>query len=116
MTVNNSGDGYAEPDSVVATDRLSSSVEMYIGTGAVSPVSVNEDTSTLIYSYSAGDLGNTTDDIDFTSENSASPAYTYTPVPDVDGYDSTVTGFRINPKGTFDAGTSFSFSYTVRIK
>ena len=116
VTVNNSGDGYAEQDSVVVTDRFSPNTDFYIGAGAVSPVSVSEDTSTLLYSYSAGNLGSTTDDIDFTSENVASPAYTYTPVPDVDRYDSLVTGFRINPKGTFAAGTSFNFSYTVRIR
>ena len=116
VTVNNSGDGFAEPDSVVATDRFSPNTEFFIGTGAVSPVSVNEDTSTLIYSFSVGNLGSTTDDIGFTSENAASPAYTYTPVPDVDGYDTLVTGFQINPKGRFAAGTSFNFSYTVRIR
>jgi uncharacterized repeat protein (TIGR01451 family) len=111
----NSGNGYAENDSIVLTDVLPAGVELQVGTGAASPVTINAGTSTLTYNFSS--WASTADDIAFTSDNGASPAYTYTPAdPDADQYDPAIRGFRINPKGTFDASSSFTFIYRVRIE
>jgi len=116
VTVNNTGDGYVENDTTFLTDRIPAGVEMYVSGIPASAADVNVGTSTLSYTTGAS-FGDTSDDISFTSESGASPAYTYTPVPDpVDGYDSSVTGLRINPKGTFAASSDITIQFTVRVK
>jgi uncharacterized repeat protein (TIGR01451 family) len=112
ITVSNNGNAPPNTDTLVVRDNVPSTVSMYIGTGATSPVTFVQGTTLLSYTYSG--LASTGDDIAFTSEASASPAYTYTPVP-VSGYDSAVTGFKIEPKGDFDGSTSFDLTYEVMI-
>lgn len=113
ISVNNSGNASPETDSVVVRDRIPPAVQMFIGTGATSPVSFDPGTTILSYTYTS--LASTTDDITFTSESGPSPAYTYTPVPDAQGYDGAVTGFRVDPNGTFGGSTGFDLVYEVRI-
>lgn len=113
ITVTNSGNASPNTDTMVIRDTVPSTVQMYIGTGVSSPVSFDPGTTTLSYNYSS--LASTTDDISFTSESGPSPAYTYTPVPDPQGYDGSLTGFRVDPDGDFDGSTSFDLSYDVRI-
>ncbi len=60
-----------------------------------------------------------TDDLEFSSDGGAT--YTYTPVPDADGYDSNVTHFRGLTGGAFAASNgvsnpSFSFQFRVRVQ
>ena len=112
IDVSNGGNAPPNADTLVVRDNVPTSVSMYIGTGAASPVTFDAGTTLLSYTYSS--LASTGDDIAFTSESSGSPAYTYTPVP-VSGYDSAVTGFKIEPKGNFDASTSFDLTYEVMI-
>jgi hypothetical protein len=68
--------------------------------------------------YTFADLASTADDLAFTSESGAAPAYTYTPTGDPDGYDSAVTGFQVNPKGSFlpAPGSSFTLQYKLRLR
>ena len=113
IAVTNSGNASADTGSVVVRDTIPSTVWMYIGTGAASPVTFNQGTTSLNYSYTS--LASTTDDLGFTSESVPSPAYTYTPVPDAQGYDGAVTGFRIDPEGTFGGSTGFNVTYQVRV-
>jgi uncharacterized repeat protein (TIGR01451 family) len=113
ISVTNSGNAAPDTDSVVVRDRIPTSVQLYVGTGAGSPVTFDPGTTILSYTYSS--LASTTDDISFTSESGSSPAYTYTPVPDAQGYDGAVTGFRVDPKGDFGGSTGFDLVYEVRI-
>ncbi len=113
ISVTNSGNASPDTDSVAVRDRITATVQMYIGTGAVSPVTFDPGTTALSYTYSS--LASTTDDIAFTSESGSSPAYTYTPAPDAQGYDGAVTGFRVDPKGDFGGSTGFDLVYEVRI-
>ena len=36
-------------------------------------------------------------------------------LPDVQGFDGAVTGFKVDPQGDFDGSTSFGLTYEVRI-
>lgn len=69
-------------------------------------------TSGLTYIFTA--LGNGTDDVSFSNDGGAT--YTYTPTPDGNGVDASVTHIRINPKGTFNASSSFQIQFRVRVK
>ncbi|MDT8395734.1 MAG: hypothetical protein RRA32_04695 [bacterium] len=113
ITTTNSGNAPPNSDSLAIRDSIPAVVTMYVGTGAASPVTFDAGTTLLSYSYVS--FASTGDDIAFTSGSSASPAYTYTPVPDAQGYDSAVTGFRIEPQGDFDGSTSFDLTYQVMI-
>lgn len=114
IQVSNVGNGWTVTDSVVITDTVQSGTEMYVGDGSASPVIWSGAGSGLTYSFVS--LGDTGDDIAFTSESGPSPAYTYNPSGVPDGYDSAVKGFRINPKGAFNPSSSFTLSPRVRVK
>jgi uncharacterized repeat protein (TIGR01451 family) len=112
IEVSNGGNAPPNTDTISVRDTVPAAVSMYIGTGATSPVTFDAGTTLLSYTYSG--LASTGDDIAFTSMSSGSPAYTYTPVP-VSGYDSAVTGFKVDPQGDFDGSTSFDLTYEVMI-
>ena len=116
VLVTNTGDGPTNSDSVYIRERIPTSSELYVGDGTVSPVIFSNSGSGLTYTFTS--LGSVTDDLAFTSESGASPAYTYTPAGDVDGYDSAVTGFQVNPKGVFlpAPGSSFTLQYRLRVR
>jgi hypothetical protein len=114
ILVSNVGNGGTVVDSVYLIDSIPTSTEMYVGDGIVSPVTWSGAGSGLSYTFSG--LGDGSDDIAFTSDSGPSPAFTYTPAGDVDGYDSAVRGFRVNPKGSFSPTTSFNVSSTVRVR
>jgi uncharacterized repeat protein (TIGR01451 family) len=115
IQVINLGNGPTMTDSVFVTDTIPPGTEMYVGDGSTSPVIWSEAGSGLTYSFVS--LGDTGDDIDFTSDSGPSPTYNYTPVWDADGYDSAVTGFQVNPKGAMNPdSSSFTFSLRVRVK
>jgi uncharacterized repeat protein (TIGR01451 family) len=114
IQVSNLGNGWAATDSVYLTDTIPAGTEMFVGGGASSPVTWSGAGSGLSFSF--GGLGDGGDDIAFTSDNGPSPAFTYTPAGDADGYDRAVKGFRVNPKGSFNPSTSFTVFPTVRIR
>ncbi len=62
--------------------------------------------------YSFAGLGSTTDGIEFS--NGAS--WTYTPVPDANGYDANVRAIRVKPVTTFKAGGSFTVRFRVKLR
>lgn len=62
--------------------------------------------------YSFAGLGSTTDGIEFSNGTS----WTYTPVPDANGYDANVRAIRIKPVTTFKAGGSFTVRFRVKLR
>jgi uncharacterized repeat protein (TIGR01451 family) len=122
ITSSNSGFAATDTDSVMVTDSIPANTEMYVGdiAGAGSgPLVFFEGSPPSTLSYSFGSLGNSTDDIEFSSDGGMS--YTYTPVPDADGYDSNVTHFRGLPGGALAASNGinhpgFSFQFRVRVQ
>lgn len=122
VQVTNSGLGTPDNDSLLVTDPVPADTELFVndlaGAGPVvfidgsSPVN-----SGLSYTFSS--LGSATDDLEFSNDNGVT--WTYTPVPDIDGYDANVTNIRINPKGVMRAsdGTNnptFTLRFQVRVQ
>ena len=62
--------------------------------------------------YAFGGLGSTTDGIDFYDGTS----WSYTPVPDADGYDARVRAIRIKPVTTFKTAGSFTLRFRAQIQ
>lgn len=114
IQVTNVGNGATGTDSVVVTDAVPPGGEMYVGDGSSSPVTWSGAGSGLSYSFAG--LGDAADDIAFTSESGPSPAFTYTPAGDADGFDGAVTGFRISPAGALDPSASFTLNLRVRVR
>jgi hypothetical protein len=68
--------------------------------------------------YTFGGLGDGSDDLEF---DDGSLTFTYTPVPDVDGYDSSVAAIRVSPKGILGASRgggdpSFELRFRQRVR
>ncbi len=121
--ITNIGQGPAAPDSVTVQEAVTSNTEMYVGDldGTGSPVRFTDGGVSSNLTYSFGGLGNGGDDIAFSSESGPAPAFTYTPVPNANGFDPNVTRFRVNPKGTMPESNGindpgFTLQFRVRVK
>jgi len=122
ITSSNSGFAATDTNSVTVTDSIPANTEMFVGditTSGSGPLAFIDGgtPSALAYTFTA--LGNSMDDIEFSSDGGAS--YTYTPAPDADGYDSNVTHFRGLTSGAFAASDGinnpgFSFQFRVRVQ
>ena len=121
ITVNNQGGRPADLDSTVITDRIptdSSLVVSDIGGGGSGPLIFIDGSPASGLTYTFTSLTSTTDDLEFSSDGGAS--FGYTPTPDGNGVDASVTDIRINPKGVFlpssGAGNpGFSIGFRVRV-
>jgi hypothetical protein len=118
----NSGDGSVDANTFVITEAIPGNTALRVvdfdGVTA-GPVQFSDGSpaSGLTYSFIA--LGNTSDDVSFSSDNGAS--FTYTPSPDANGVDLAVTNIRITPQATFlgntgsgDPAASFAFKTVVQ--
>jgi len=121
ITVTNQGGGAADADTVIITDAVPADTELFVGDlgglPAGSPIAFIDGTTASGLSLSFISLGNGLDDIEFSDVG----GFPYTPIPDVDDYDSAVTDIRLLTKGTFAAsdGTnhpSFTIMFKVRIQ
>jgi len=105
IVVTNNGDASPDADSVYVTAPVDSTNEAYDVTTGVSFT----DGSTS----SALTLGTVT----YSSTAAPGPyVYDYTPVPDGQGYDGSVTSIKINTTGTMAFGGSPSPSFTVKFR
>ena len=122
ITSSNSGFAVTDTDSVIITDSIPANTEMFVGDIAAvgsGPLAFIDGSTSSALSYTFTALGSSTDDIEFSSDGGVT--YTYTPVPDADGFDSNITHFRGLTGGAFAAsnGTSkpgFSFQFRVRVQ
>ena len=119
----NSGLGTPDNNTVVVTDPIPANTELFVndlGGPGSGPVVLIDGTapvnSGLTYTFTS--LASTTDDIEFSNNNGST--WTYTPVPDADGYDANVTNIRINLKGVRSSdGTNhptFTLRFSVRVQ
>ena len=120
----NTGLGTPDNDSLLVSDAVPANTELFvndIGGAGSGPVVLIDGTapvnSGLTYTFTS--LSSNTDDIEFSNDNGFN--WTYTPVPDADGYDANVTNIRINPKGVMRAsdGTdhpTFTLRFRVRVQ
>lgn len=119
ITLTNSGPGQADSNSVNVTDAIPAHTIMYvgdIGASGTGPVVFTQGSTSSGLSYTFTSLSSTTDNLDFSNNNGTT--WTYTPVPDANGFDAAVTNIRIRPQGVMAAaGTGNpSFSLTFRVK
>jgi uncharacterized repeat protein (TIGR01451 family) len=119
ITITNTGPGTVDSNTAIISDPVPTNTMLYVGDiGAVGSgpiVFANGSTSSgLTYTYTS--LASTTDNVEFSKDSGAT--WTYTPVPDVAGFDTLVTNVRIKPQGVMAAagGTNPSFSVTFRVK
>jgi hypothetical protein len=121
IQVTNRGGG-VDSDTVVITDPMPANTVVFAndinGTGS-GPLVITEGTSVSGLSYAFESLGSTTDNISFSNDNGAS--YVYTPIPNVDGYDSAVTDIKVSLSGPFNASNgaphpSISISFRVMVQ
>jgi uncharacterized repeat protein (TIGR01451 family) len=122
VTATNQGPGATDADTVVITDPIPANTELFVGDlgGAGSgPVLFSDGATPSGLSYSFINLGSGADSIAFSNDSGAT--WTYTPVPDGNGYDANVTNTRVSPSGTFNGAVgpnqpSFNLQFRVRVK
>jgi uncharacterized repeat protein (TIGR01451 family) len=110
ITVTNSGPGTVDANTLVITDPVPANTTMYVG-GASPVVFINgSPVSGLSYSYVTH--------VKYSSVGESGP-FTYTPVPDANGFDAAVRAVRIAPAGVMNAtgggNPSFTIQFQVRI-
>jgi uncharacterized repeat protein (TIGR01451 family) len=117
--VTNQGSGSPDADSLVIDDALPPELDLYVnGFGGPSPVLFVDGATSSGLSLVFSGLASTTDDIEF---DDGASTFTYTPVPDANGYDAAVRALRIRPSGTFAgasgaAAPSFELRFQMRVK
>ena len=117
ITAVNSGGPGVDSDSIVVSDIVPANTALYVGDlgQPAGPVVFIDGppVSGLVYTGLGSDIA---------YANGGPPySYTYTPVPDAQGFDDRVTAIRINPKGIFNPSESgsnpqFSLRFRVRLK
>jgi uncharacterized repeat protein (TIGR01451 family) len=109
VTVTNTGPGTVDAGTLVITDPVPTDAAMYVSTGSGDPVVfVNGATASgLTYNYATH--------VTYSSVGLAGP-WTYTPVPDVNGFDAAVRAVRIAPAGVMNAAGSGNPSFTVQFR
>lgn len=117
ITVSNTGSEPTDSDTVVVTDDAPADAKMCLadlsGTGSGPIVfGAGSPSSGLNYSFSA--LGDTGDDLEFSSNNGAT--WTYSPTADADGCDGAISNFRISPSGAFANSTSFTLRVRFKVE
>jgi uncharacterized repeat protein (TIGR01451 family) len=117
ITVANSGPGAVDTDSMAVMDPLSANLMLCVSTLCSNPPVAFACSGTppcgLTYTYAAA--------VTYTNQPGGAGPYTYTPVPDANGYDAAVTGFRVNPAGPFLGSTGpphpqFTLQFRVKVK
>jgi trimeric autotransporter adhesin len=109
VTVTNSGPGTVDSGTLVITDPLPAEGAMYVSTALGPPIVFANGTpaSGLAFSYPA--------DVLYSSAGVTGP-WTYTPVPDADGYDAAVRAVRIAPTGVMSAAGGGNPSFTIQFR
>jgi uncharacterized repeat protein (TIGR01451 family) len=109
ITLTNSGPGTVDAGTLVITDPVPANSALYVATGSGNPVVfVNGATpSGLTYNFATN--------VSYSSVGEAGP-WTYTPVPDADGFDLGVKAVRIAPTGTMSAAGSGNPSFTIQFR
>jgi trimeric autotransporter adhesin len=109
ITLTNSGPGTVDAGTLVLTDPVPANSALYVATGSGNPVVfVNGATpSGLTYNFATN--------VSFSSVGDTGP-WTYTPVPDADGFDPAVRALRISPTGTMGAAGSGNPSFTIQFR
>jgi uncharacterized repeat protein (TIGR01451 family) len=128
ITVTNSGTGEVYNNTTVITDTVPTNMSLWVCASPTPPTCASA-TPTITYSCTSAPGAPcgltsplTSADVTYSNTAGAPPgSFTYSPsAVDANGYDDTVTGVHINPKGTMNGNssgnTSFSLFMKMRIK
>jgi uncharacterized repeat protein (TIGR01451 family) len=109
VTVTNSGPGTVDAGTLVITDPIPSDASMYVSTALGNPVVfVNGATASgLTFNYATH--------VTYSSAGISGP-WTYTPVPDANGFDAAVRAVRIAPSGVMNAASGGNPAFTVQFR
>lgn len=119
IRLSNTGLGTVDAGSIFLNDELPSNVDLYVGTGpTLSSFSFTDGSPVSgLTACVFGNQNNGSDCVDFSTDGST---WTYTPVPDADGFDPAIRHIRFRPSGPFNAtggGNPWAeFSFRVRLK
>ncbi|NNF16716.1 MAG: DUF11 domain-containing protein [Gammaproteobacteria bacterium] len=117
ITVQNTGSGGTDPDSVIIGDVIPANNALLVtdfdGTNP-GPVAFIDGTPASGLSYNFIALGDVTDSISFSNDNGAS--YTYVPADSGDGTDPAVTDIRIQFTGALLGDTGAGRTFDIRFK
>jgi len=125
VQISNQGNTSTDTDSVFVTDSIPADATLFVGdlsgSAGSGPVIFIDGSPASGLSYTFISLSDGGDDLAFSSDSGPSPAFTYNPIPDVDGYDFSVTNIRVNPKGPFNGDTGsgspdFQIRFKVRVR
>lgn len=122
LEIKNNGSGTTDNDSIILSDAIPANTALYVndisgaGTG---PIRFVDGTPASGLSYNYINLASPIDDVSFS--NDAGATYTYTPSPDVDGVDSSVTHVKMATQGTLLAvggsgSPNFKFMFRVKVQ
>lgn len=118
IVLSNTGRGSPDTNKVIITDVVPTNTIMCVSTtctGGLNPVRFTNGTptSSLTFTYATH--------VTYSNQVGGGAPFTYTPVPDVNGYDANVTGFRVAPAGmmALSSGTpphpSFTLNFRVKV-
>ena len=117
ILVRNTGPGTVDSNSLIITDPIATDAAMYVSTVSGNPVVFVDGTapnqSGLTYVYAAS--------VTYSNQIGGGAPYTYTPVPDANGFDANVHGVRIAPAGVMNAAAGavnpqFTLQLRVRVQ
>ena len=120
VRLTNSGPGTVDANTVVISDPLPATVDLFVGNLAgpgSGPVAFSDGTPASGMGWTFTSLGSTADSVDFSQDGIV---WTYTPVPDANGFDATVRHIRLKPTGIMSAAgvgnPSLDLLFRVRIR
>lgn len=117
IQVDNSGAGVVDNNTLVITDAIPANTALCVTSTCSSPPLAFTCSTTppcgLTYSYGTA--------VSYTNLAGGAAPYAYNPVPDVNGFDASVTGVQINPSGQLNGAAggnnaSFSLLFKVRVQ
>jgi uncharacterized repeat protein (TIGR01451 family) len=109
ITVTNSGPGTVDSGTLNIIDAIPANSSMYVSTVSGVPVEFSNGApvSGLTYNYPTN--------VSYSNVGAAGP-FTYTPVPDANGFDPAVRAFRLSPGGVMNATGGGNPSFTIRFR
>lgn len=120
VRLTNSGPGTVDSGTVVITDALSNDLDLFVGDlggPGSGPVIFTDGTPVSGLAWTFTGLGSPGDSVEFSQNGTV---WTYTPVPDLNGFDATVRHIRLRPTGAMNAAgggnPSADLLFRVRIR
>lgn len=115
MGVTNAGLGTVDNDTMVITDVVPANTALFVDTSSGDPIAFVDG------AVSSGLVFNFVTDVGYSNQPGGGAPFTYSPVPDAQGFDPAVTGIQVSPTGIMNAAAggnnpSFNILFRVRIE